>query len=102
MQFIRPCFFLLLVVLTAGCTTYNLSKRVVQQGNLLTPKLIKRLKLGMSKPEVAILMGTSLISPLFNDNRWDYAYTRRTGATSNTTRHLSLYFAHDRLIKVEP
>jgi outer membrane protein assembly factor BamE len=101
MQFIRPCSYLLLALLCTSCTTYNFSKRVVQQGNLLTPKTVQRLKIGMSKQDVAILLGTSLISPLFNDNRWDYAYTRRIGATSNTTRHLSLYFSHDQLVKIE-
>ena len=101
MQLIRPIGYLLLALLTTSCTTYNLSKRVVQQGNLLTSTTVKRLKIGMSKQDVAILIGTSLISPLFNDNHWDYAYTRRVGATSNSARHLSLYFAHDKLIKIE-
>ncbi len=101
MQFIRLGCSLFLIILCTSCTTYNLSKRVVQQGTLLTPNLVKRLKIGMHKQEVAIVMGTSLISPLFNENRWDYAYTKRVGATSNTTRHVSLYFAHDQLIKIE-
>jgi len=100
MQLIRTCFYLSIVLFATSCSTYNLSKRVIQQGNLITSNTLKRLKIGMSKQEVAILMGTSLISPLFNDERWDYAYTRRVGASSNTSRHLSLYFAQNRLIKI--
>ena len=83
------------------CTTYDFSRRIVQQGNLLAPKTVDKLTLGMSKQDVAILMGTSLLSPMFNNNRWDYAYTRRKGSTSNTVRHISLYFSHDRLSKIE-
>lgn len=56
----------------------------------------------MSKQDVAILMGTSLISPTFNNHRWDYAYTWRRGSGRLEIRHLSLYFSkNDRLNKIE-
>ncbi len=100
MQLIRPCFYFILLLACTSCASYNFSKRVVQQGNLLTPKTVNRLKIGMSKQEVAILLGTSLLSPLFNDDRWDYAYTRRVAAASNSIRRVSIYFAHDRVIKI--
>ena len=58
-------------------------------------------EVGMSKNDAAILMGTSLISPMFNQDRWDYAYTWRRGTSPNIIRHLTLFFSNDRLVKID-
>ncbi len=85
-----------------NCAQYDFSKRIVQQGNLLPAEKIQQLKPGMSKDEVAILMGTSLMSPMFNNERWDYAYTYRKGSgKSDTIRKLSVYFSNNRVSKIE-
>ncbi|KTC77878.1 tmRNA-binding small protein A [Legionella brunensis] len=83
------------------CISYDFSRRVVQQGNLLPQSKIERLKLGMNKHDVAILMGTSLLSPTFNNDRWDYAYTLRKGAGPLVVRNITLYFSHDKLVRIE-
>lgn len=93
---LAACLFTL-----TGCKSYDFASRVVQQGNLLPTSKIERLKLGMSKEEVAILMGTSLLSPLFNNNRWDYAYTWRKGNGRTEKRHLSLYFKGNKLACIQ-
>ncbi len=85
----------------SNCMSYDFSRRVVQQGNLLSVKKIKRLQIGMSKNDAAILMGTSLISPMFNDNRWDYAFTLRKGNSATAIKHLTLYFTHEKLSRIE-
>jgi len=90
----------LLLSLT-GCANYYFSRHVVQQGNLLPAEKIGRLKIGMSKQDASILMGTSLLNPSFSDDRWDYAYTWRKGNGSTQVHRLSLYFAHDRLARIE-
>lgn len=81
---------ILITTLIAGsltqCMSYDFSRRIVQQGNLLPQDKIERLKVGMSKEDTAILMGTSLLSPLFNNDRWDYAYTWRRGSGSTEIR----------------
>ena len=83
------------------CVSYDFSRRIVQQGNLIPSSKIDRLKLGMSKEDVAILMGTSLLSPMFNNERWDYAYTWRKGSGSMEIRNVVLYFAKGRLARIE-
>ena len=84
-----------------NCATYDFSRRIVQQGNLLPQATIARLKTGMSKEDAAILVGTSLLSPTFNNDRWDYAYTWHKGNQPTKTRNLSLYFSHNRLTHIE-
>ena len=89
------------LLLLTNCSTYDFSRRVVQQGNMLPATNVARLKVGMSKETVAILMGTSLLSPVFNDDRWEYAYTWRRGSGPTLVRNVTLYFKHDQLVRIE-
>lgn len=91
----------ILTLTLTQCVSYDFSRRIAQQGNLLPQSKIERLKVGMSKDDVAILMGTSLLSPTFNTDRWDYAYTWRRGKGSLEVRNVVLYFANGSLAKIE-
>ena len=91
----------LLTFTLTQCVSYDFSRRIVQQGNLIPESKIERLKVGMSKEDIAILMGTSLISPMFNNDRWDYAYTWRRGSGPTETRYAVLYFSHGSLTRIE-
>jgi outer membrane protein assembly factor BamE len=92
---------ILFTVTLTQCTSYDFARRVAQQGNLLPKAKIDRLRVGMSKNDVAILMGTSLLSPTFNNNRWDYAYTWRRGHGNITIITVSLYFSKGILRQIE-
>ena len=95
---VRLLCITLLMFSLSDCASYDFAKRIVQQGNLLPDEKIKQLKPGMSKEEVAILMGTSLMSPMFNNDRWDYAYTYRKGSgKTDTIRKLSVYFSNNKI-----
>lgn len=83
------------------CASYDFSRRVVQQGNLITKNKLDRLRVGMSKQDAAVLMGTSLLSPLFNNNRWDYVYTWRKGLGKMDKRTVVLYFKNNQLSRIE-
>lgn len=99
---VKALFLSIILVLTLShCASYDFSRRIVEQGNMLNQDHISRLKLGLSKNDVAALMGTSLLSPTFNNNHWDYAYTLRKGNGPLVVRNVVLYFAHDRLVRIE-
>ena len=83
------------------CSSFDFARRISQQGNLLPKAKIDRLKVGMSKEDVAILMGTSMLSPTFNEDRWDYAYTWRRGHGDIVMITVSLYFSHGTLKRIE-
>ena len=87
-------------LLLINCASYDLSRQSIQQGNLLPQEKVAQLKVGMSKDEVAILMGSSLLNPVFRENHWDYTYTWRKGSGSNKIKVVSLDFTNDRLIKI--
>ena len=97
----KTILILLSIVLSlTHCLSYDFSRQKIQQGNILSESRIRHLKIGMSKSDAAILMGTSLISPMFNLDRWDYAYTWRRGNNPNIIRHLTLFFSNDHLISI--
>lgn len=101
MRIITLLLSLIITLSLTQCASFDFSRRVAQQGNLLPQSKIQRLKTGMSKNDVAILMGTSLMSPTFNNDRWDYAYTWRKGMGPIEIRHVSLTFVRDSLVNIE-
>lgn len=92
---------LALILSLTNCASYDFSRRVVQQGNLLQQSVVEHLKIGMSKEQTASLLGHSLLSPTFNNDRWDYAYTWRRGSGPMEVRNLSLYFKNNSLVHIE-
>ena len=95
---------LLLVLLSASCTStlpsfkpYHLD---VQQGNVVTSKMMLQLKPGMSKSQVRYVMGTSLLQDSFHQDRWDYLYQMNKGGDVIERRRVILEFKNDGLVKV--
>lgn len=83
------------------CSSYDFSRRIIQQGNLLPAAKVAQLKPGLSKEDVAILMGSSLLKPPFEHDRWDYAFSWRRGNGSTKIKHLVIYFKNNRIIQIE-
>ena len=91
----------ILIVSLTGCASYDFSRRQVQQGNLLPEAKIAQLTIGMSKENAANLMGTSLLSPTFENDRWDYVDTIRHGGGAVKIQTLTLYFKNQTLVRIE-
>lgn len=73
----------------------------IQQGNLFSKSLVDSLKPGMTKHQVALVMGSpSVVSP-FNQDRWDYVSTLRKGNGRMATKDLTLYFSNNTLARIE-
>lgn len=92
---------LIISLLLTGCIKHDFTGKVTKQGNLISQQKVQRLKVGMSKQQVAAIMGSSLISPIFRDDRWDYAYSQQKANKPLHIRTLVLHFSHDRLVKLE-
>lgn len=76
-------------------------KMTVQQGNILTERMVNQLELGMNREQVRYLLGTPLLTDMFHRDRWDYVYTIRRGHQPMETRRLTLWFQDDQLATVE-
>jgi len=92
---------LLLALLGASCSStlpsfkpYHLD---VQQGNVVTAKMMMQLKPGMSKSQVRYVLGTPLLQDAFHQNRWDYIYQMTKGGKVIERRRIILDFESDGL-----
>jgi len=91
----------LLVLLCSACGTAVPSikpyKLDVQQGNVVTSKMLLQLRPGMTKSQVRFIMGTPLIQDSFHGNRWDYVYQMREAGKVTEQRRVILDFEKDLL-----
>ena len=94
----------LMVFLCASCSSglpglkpYHLD---VQQGNVVTSKMMLQLKPGMTKSQVRYVMGTPLLQDSFHQDRWDYIYQMNKGGVIIERRRVILEFNNDGLAKV--
>ncbi len=74
----------------------------VQQGNLLTEEQIESIEAGMSREEVAALIGVPVNQPAFQPDRWDYVFTRSPAGQTVAARRFSVFFDEgDRVANIE-
>ncbi|HSF70943.1 MAG TPA: outer membrane protein assembly factor BamE, partial [Methylotenera sp.] len=72
----------------------------IQQGNVVTSKMLLQLRPGMTKSQVKFIMGSPLIVDSFHKDRWDYFYQLRQAGKIVEQRRVILDFEKDLLSKV--
>jgi len=88
-----------LTLFLTGCAIY---KPEVQQGNALSNETVSQLQRGMSKAEVASLLGNPLLQDNFRSDRWDYVfYNGKGGGQQKNKQNLVLLFKNDQLVQVK-
>lgn len=85
------------LLLTSGCSFKRpklprVHKLTVQQGNVITQTMIDKLKPGMTRNQVAFIMGEPVFRNSFNTDRWDYVYTIELPGVFETSQLVSLFF----------
>jgi outer membrane protein assembly factor BamE len=84
----------------AGCGV--LYKQPIYQGNLMEKEAVDQLKPGLSKQQVAGLLGTPSIQDPFHAQRWDYSATERLNRRGTVEgKTLTLHFENDTLVRWE-
>jgi outer membrane protein assembly factor BamE len=82
---------------TTGCV-YRMG---IRQGNFLDAGQVEKLENGMTRSQVAFLLGTPMVPTAFDKDRWDYFYylkDRRLKAAD--TRRVTVYFEDDKVARV--
>ncbi len=99
---ISSCLLTTLLLL-GGCSRGLLSvhRIVIQQGNALEPETVARIEPGLLRKEVRRILGTPVLVPLFNPDRWDYYYYLKRPDEPAERRRLSVYFRNDRVVRVQ-
>jgi len=97
----RNFLVILLMFLFTACgtavPTIKPFKLDIQQGNVVTSKMLLQLRPGMTKSQVRYIMGTPLIQDSFHGNRWDYFYQMREAGTVVEQRRVILDFENELL-----
>src|SRR3954463_5613948 len=73
----------------------------INQGNYLSQDMVDKLKPGMTKQQVRLVLGTPLVTSAFRDNRWDYVYEFARQGKVREHRQFTIYFAEDKLARWE-
>lgn len=93
----------LLLSLITGCASLVPSFYTVplRQGNYIDPALVTQLRPGMTRQQVQLIMGTTLVADPFHQNRWDYYYQYGKGDKITEQRRVTLFFSGDTLDRVD-
>jgi outer membrane protein assembly factor BamE (lipoprotein component of BamABCDE complex) len=97
-------FILFCVALLASCALTNKIapyKVDTQQGHVLPPEAVAKLKTGMTKEQVRFLLGTPLVNDLFNPDRLYYIYRNQKGDGPIERGSLALYFEQNKLVRID-
>jgi outer membrane protein assembly factor BamE (lipoprotein component of BamABCDE complex) len=82
-------------------TSLGVYKIDVNQGNYLSQDMVDKLKVGMTKQQVKLTLGTPLVSSAFRDQRWDYVYEFARQGKVREHRNFTVYFADDKVVRWE-
>ena len=97
----RLVYLMLLVLLLTGCHLQfpKVANVTVQQGNVITQEMVDRLKPGMTRRQVAYVMGEPILRDAFDPDRWDYVYSIEVGGVVYQKLRMSLFFENDALVR---
>ncbi|MBX3706931.1 MAG: outer membrane protein assembly factor BamE [Pseudomonadales bacterium] len=70
-------------------------KVTIQQGNVITQRMIDQLRPGLTRSQVAFIMGEPIFRNTFDDSRWDYLYSIEIPGTFQDQKRLTVYFEGD-------
>jgi outer membrane protein assembly factor BamE len=97
---IKKLWLILFCLLLSGCSLFHMYRFNIQQGNVITPDMLAQLKPGLTQEQVSYLMGTPVLVSTFDPDRWDYVYTYQPGGGKATEQHITLYFTHGVLQRI--
>lgn len=85
----------------SGCGLPVFFRVPIVQGNIVTADQVDKLQMGMTKKQVAYVLGTPLIKAPFESDRWDYVFYYRNPRAHVRQSKLDIYFVNDRLDHIE-
>ncbi len=105
MKRISACaIYLLMALVISGCNAGRILKphRVtIQQGNVISQKMVDRLKPGMTKSQVRFVLGNPVVDDGLDAERWDYIYTIGISGGAIHEIRMIVHFENDRLARLE-
>ena len=107
LKFIVVSSMLLTSVLLASCSgisrvpSFVPHKMDIRQGNMVTPEMRSKIKVGQSRAQVSAILGTPLISDALHANRWDYVYRFEQDRKLIQQKNMTVFFDGDVLTRID-
>ncbi len=89
------------IATTTGCQRFAVYKLAIEQGNVIEQSDVDKLELGMTRKQVRYVMGTPLALDTFDQDRWDYYYSRRDSSGQTKQAKVVITFKGDQVIGIE-
>lgn len=108
--FSRKCFILVLLgsaclsmaLITACSFPPRLYRMDVRQGNYITPEMVAKLRIGMTKDAVREVMGTPTLESFFKIDQWHYYHYFKPGNGDPIVEmHVTIYFKDGKVSRLE-
>jgi outer membrane protein assembly factor BamE len=97
--------------LASGCATidtyaptlrsFGVYKLDINQGNYISQDMVDKLKVGQSRQQARLILGTPLIVTVFRDDRWDYVYEFMRQGKIVEHRTFTVYFVDEKVARWE-
>lgn len=103
--YVKYLLIFIVILSTVACSGVSFSNwhfpymMPVQQGNIITDKEFKQLKVGMTKDEVSYVIGHPLTQFLFDENRWDFIYQGYKNNSLKKSYSVTILFDKNNKIK---
>lgn len=91
----RIIIFSLLTIGISACSFPNVYKINVQQGNIVTEDMLGKLRAGMTKSQVHFVLGTPIVTNVFNDNYESYHYSYLPADGEPTQQTINVFYEKD-------
>lgn len=86
---------------TPKLPSFTAHKIEINQGNMVTPEMRNKLKVGMTRLQVKAILGTPLVHDAFHANRWDYVYRLEKKGKLIEKQRMTLYFEGEHLARID-
>jgi outer membrane protein assembly factor BamE len=97
----RYLLALLILVSSSLSGCFLLYQQDIEQGNVITQKMIGQVRKGMTRKQVRYVMGTPLVTDVFHKDRWDYYYSfQPEGRKATRKQYLTILFRDDKVSEI--
>ncbi len=91
---------IVLLLFTSACKILYVPD--IQQGNVITNKMLEQLKIGMNQKQVKFILGTPLVKDPFHKDRWDYFYSYKNNKNNTFKKsRVTVFFENGKMVTLD-